>query len=161
MHAFESILTHILLKGNEFHSLTGSCINYIPNSRWFLWHLVIGNWAFGYMELTPIICLTDHQAMASQCAIPNAESKLHWISYIWSDRIFICFTRLKTGSNLAQWLIAVICVGHRSYHYTASFREKQSQYNIINYVSLLFIRNILLFLIGSIPLANISKPTGT
>ena len=31
--------------------------------------LVISNWAFGHKELTPMICLIDHQTIASQSAI--------------------------------------------------------------------------------------------
>ena len=31
--------------------------------------LVISNWAFGHKELTPRICLSDHQTIVSQSAI--------------------------------------------------------------------------------------------
>ena len=30
-----------------------------------------------------MIYLSDHQTIASQCAIPDAQSNLYWISYIF------------------------------------------------------------------------------
>ena len=47
--------------------------------------LVISNWAFRHKELTPMICLSDHQTIASQSAIgqcpkqPSLRPCLHGV----------------------------------------------------------------------------------
>ena len=48
--------------------------------------LVISNWAFGHKELTPMICLSDHQTIASQSAIgqcPKQPSLNQVYNNIW------------------------------------------------------------------------------
>ena len=62
--------------------------------RWFtetlLWPLLeIAKWVLGICayETTTMICLSDQQTKDSSRAIPNAQSNLNWISYIWK-RIF-------------------------------------------------------------------------
>ena len=45
--------------------------------------------AIGHTELTAMICMIDHQTIASKCAIPNVESNLHWIESAIYKNLFI------------------------------------------------------------------------
>ena len=46
--------------------------------------LAIGHRAFTcrHMELTEMLCLSDHQTVASRCAINNAGLKQHLLSFV-------------------------------------------------------------------------------
>ena len=65
--------------------------------RWFTETLLrplleIAKWVLGICayETTTMICLSDQQTKDSSCAIPNAQSNLNWISYIWKRNFFPC-----------------------------------------------------------------------
>ena len=49
-------------------------------SNWFT-EGCFGHWAFGHTELTAMICLSEHQTIASQCAFSSDQRILSWISY--------------------------------------------------------------------------------
>ena len=44
-----------------------------------LWQFIIGNWELGVWayENNAMLCLSDRQTIASQCAITNAQSNLY------------------------------------------------------------------------------------
>ena len=52
-------------------------IQYISRNCFNNWSLAIGHWVFGHTDLTAMICLSDNQTIASQCATPNAQSNVH------------------------------------------------------------------------------------
>ena len=47
----------------------------IPNSIKVV--LVIDHWPFGHTQLTAMVSLSNHEIIAFQCVIPNAQSNLH------------------------------------------------------------------------------------
>lgn len=70
--------------------------------RWFTETLLrplleIAKWVLGICayETTTMIFLTDQQTKDSSCAIPNAQSNLNWISYIWKRNFFPMSSRLQ------------------------------------------------------------------
>ena len=66
------------LSARHLYDPRNNCAVPVPFSilKWRINLLIIGNWAFSHTKLTAMICLSDHQTIASQWAIPNARCNL-------------------------------------------------------------------------------------
>ena len=69
--------------------------------------LVVGNCrTLGHTELTAMLCLSDHKTTVCQCASPNAQSNLHWISY--KSCFLFLIINLAMSSSLSVWNLLLL-----------------------------------------------------
>ena len=68
--------------------------------------LVISNWAFGHKELIPMICLSDHQTIASHSAIgqcPKQPSLNQVYMYTAISRKVVCKSARNNPERYCGW----------------------------------------------------------